>query len=1129
MPGGDYDIYAWAYDLASNSYSEEPMVVHVVLSDSPADFAAELSFGLKFNTGTTNETGTKATADPTVTGTVTYAGDMADVVVEFDLNNDEVVDASVVPDDDGSFTFTPLGLATDQPAALAQIKARVRVPDFSVHAPDFQDTLISSQSNWYTTGFNGTAWVDSNSNDVPDVEESWFADGEQGGIFDNNGNFTGDWYNSAFDRDWTNFFADQTSEWQSPTENFSIALADDTDRQFHIDLQPTSGRPTIMGNVKLPNNMEGNVAGLTVEFYVNSATEPDGYAITGADGSFAYTIQSRTALLVAEDNQIEAKVLVPIYGSDQFTLYSSDDMGSDSIVHFQLNALVDGSVDSLSLKYGCLVHNGITDEDDLTAIDPTLVGQITMPGNPAGRIVQFDYDDDGLPDAEAITDGQGSFEFTPHSLDVDNGQTSVRAHVVEEFVDTDTDATYALFGLWRDALTWTVEENDPPVIQQFELLHDTGHLGLGYELLDRVTIDPTLAGRVSNDNPPAGVVVAFDYNGDNIIDAATTADANGYFQYTPQGLTAGAWNIGAFAGEAGTLLVGDVLPESTNWAHITKNGIPSTSSVFYGFTLVPATPLTSVVPDEQASPYYDPTITGHVNDDDTYNNLFVNFYEGETFLGSTVVLSDGTFSFTPIGLSFTSGAPHSIFAKVAKTSYLDGELPEVVSNAIDVSLSISSSITIDAPTLVVANSQLDPTVHGEVHPPYDDVNYGTSEPIRVYTMAVMYVEVLLDGTVTTVPVEAAPVDGSSGQLTFTYKFRPPWDEAVVNESIDVRPVGFADGAYYFGNWQSAMYSYDPGFPEIGPWTLRGDVGDLSSVESTIDGSVNAATTSGGVETQRPIVEFDYDHDGVADDSTDVDGVDGFTFTFKDLAPGANTVWARVARFETADTAEGEDQTVRIDGAWQELAFTLLDPAPQFDANGVELLSFTENQDGSLTTDTPSIQGVVVSDVGAAVSGMIVEVDFNLDGVADGTTVVAADGTFQYTARNRQPGPQTWQARPVDPFQSPSVAGEWQSISFVLTALAAPEIITFQLQNAETADGHGEFVADVCRHGLAASVLQQPHDRVRPQRRRRAGRLGRGRPGGLFFLFADEPADGCELDPRPRRGPGGERVCRRRVE
>src|SRR5262249_45845587 len=144
---------------------------------------------------------------------------------------------------------------------------------------------------------------------------------------------------------------------------------------------------------------------------------------------------------------------------------------------------------------------------------------------------------------------------------------------------------------WDQSVFWHQLENLDPSITQFELAHDFGNQVADVQILDRVTSDPTLVGRVWNDNGVASLTIEFDYDGDYennyIVDGTTSTDEKGFFQFTPAGLTEGAWDIRARVVEHNPV-TGDDLP--SGWVHITADGNPATTSgLFYGFTLVPAT------------------------------------------------------------------------------------------------------------------------------------------------------------------------------------------------------------------------------------------------------------------------------------------------------------------------------------------------------------------------------------------------------------------------------------------------------------------------------------------------------------------------------------------------------------
>src|SRR5690606_36151267 len=114
----------------------------------------------------------------------------------------------------------------------------------------------------------------------------------------------------------------------------------------------------------------------------------------------------------------------------------------------------------------------------------------------------------------------------------------------EEVEDPIAGVIYRTLSPWK-SLTWRVVANSTPDIVQFELARDTlsGFGGVswatGVQPIDRITSDPTLAGRVANDNGAELMRVEFDHDGDGIVDGFAVTDAQGAFKYVPAGLTVG--------------------------------------------------------------------------------------------------------------------------------------------------------------------------------------------------------------------------------------------------------------------------------------------------------------------------------------------------------------------------------------------------------------------------------------------------------------------------------------------------------------------------------------------------------------------------------------------------------------
>jgi Ca2+-binding RTX toxin-like protein len=803
--GESYTVYAraveWNGDQAVNLIQSTPFQLTngaeapltFTLSDQPLALNALVDFRLAYDTG---QPGDLATANPTVAGEVDYAGDMNDVLVEFDLDGDaNTVEGSVVPNADGSFVYTPPGLS----AGSFLISARVRVPDYGVRLPEYENSLLTTGVNgellddWYRAGYD-SGWADADNDGVPDANEQWLDE-----IYASDGvTLTGEWFNSSFERNWTEVLADQTTDWQT--------LGADEELLPTLDLAENNvpPAPVIDFNVGSASNPtirgtlldDGPVAGVVVEFYLNGSSIPDGSAVTDSSGQFVYTFRNPTN----GDNDFQIQVHEPVYeGAPIVRTFNH------SSYTFSLST--DAALAPPSLW---LLHD-VGAPGDSEACDATIAGSFPFSSDIGLRRVQFDFNGDDQPDAEVLTDADGTFVFAPIGINQFltgplQDQASVRARLLgEEEVDPLSESKYNALGQWSAPLNWSMLTNAAPTIDRFELELDTGLQNLGYEVLDRITSDATLVGRVENDNGAAFLTVEFDHDGDGVVDGTTSTDENGNFRYVPQGLGAGWWDIRAKVQETDTT-TGDILVESPTapWKSITATGDPNIASPSVGITLKAPTPavISPLTSADTSLDHYDPTLIGSVADVDTTANLEIEFFlEGTNeVIGTTTVNVDGTFRFTPVGLEFTTGSlpAHRIQARPRELNFLTGEHlyganSSVVVLEIEPYYSLSVSSFAEAPS----QSDVELVLRGVVNVPKTYV-----DSIEINAIAVMYVEIgqidaqgkLIRSSVKTVAVNAVPVPGSSNSAVPTLQYEFSYEPELPSSSIGVkfvaRPVGF---------------------------------------------------------------------------------------------------------------------------------------------------------------------------------------------------------------------------------------------------------------------------------------------------------------------------------------------------
>jgi len=1061
--GVSYDIYARAveWDPVQNVALVQQAPFQLVdgtstplsftLTDQPIAVSAITNFGFVYDTGSENDD--FVTANPTVKGNITYVGDMADVQIEFDLDGDiSTIEATINPEETGYFEFTPEGL--QQGAVL--INARVRVPDYGVRLPEFANTLLGTGidgellTGWYEEGYNN-GWEDLDDNGIPDANEVWLDE-----IFAEDGvTLTGTWLNSSFERDWTDLFADQSTSWQTIETSSEVFLTLDLSENVPLDAPTVSFATTTAYNPTITGSLadDGPVDGVLLEFWFEGGTLLDGNVTTDASGQFTYTFSQPTT----GNNPFEIWVHEPVYDSEPIVRTFAEPTYT-----FSLSAK-----DNLQISEFRLLKEIDSDGDPTTreAIDATFVGTIDGIEDAGLRTIQFDFNGDQRPDGSTTSTGAGTFEFLPIGLDQylsgpQLDQATVRARLVGSETDPTGEITYDTYGVWTD-LIWTVLTNDAPLISQYELAFDTGMLGLGHEVLDRVTSDATLVGSVENDNGNAFMLVEFDHNGDQIVDGTARTDAKGYFRYTPTGLAEGSWDIRARVQEINAS-TGDTL--SSDWVSITASGDPAVSGPFAGFTLVAPTPATIDTLEPLAN-NFDPTLRGNVSDADTTANLTIEFFFEGTgeILGTTTADNNGQFEFTPVGLEFTpfgGSAPHRIQARALETDFLTGE-PLMGANSADVAVfdfraKTGSGYNVINFMEITTESDLELTLTGQVRIPAI-----LSEGVSIESVSIQYVEIgvrdnsgnLLPDSIEVIPVETSTESG----VQYEFRYEPELASSINPVRFVARPVGVDENGLVFGNWSQRNITYDTQAPSIVGTQELDDLSVPIPTSATIEGTIAWS----GLGPLVGEVELDFDGDGIVDDFVTVEDDGSYAYELANAQPGIVSVLVRAVRLHTYnvpavdnDTIETIEQTERVNGEWEEIAFELASSAPL--VNQLKLVNpALDAQENEIPLETidPTLSGVVTSAVADDVAGMTVEIDHNRDGVADGTTIVFTDGTFEYTAEGLNPGSVELFIRVIDSYtESESLVGSWQPFTFELKSIAPPVVSSLVLTVDEDLSG-----------------------------------------------------------------------------
>jgi len=197
---------------------------------------------------------------------------------------------------------------------------------------------------------------------------------------------------------------------------------------------------------------------------------------------------------------------------------------SENLVSFSLNGTANNAA-QVTLELANDTGAGAVPPTPGFTTDPTIIGCVSNDGSLENVVVEIDYDGDPGADATVETDSQGRFVFC--APDLTPGAVTIQARAVEvNYVDGAN-----LEGDWSAPLDFTLEASAgaAPVFESLGLLNDTG------DPADQATVDPTITGQVTNDGSAAGLLVEFDYDGDDelMATATTLTDGDGRFTYMP--------------------------------------------------------------------------------------------------------------------------------------------------------------------------------------------------------------------------------------------------------------------------------------------------------------------------------------------------------------------------------------------------------------------------------------------------------------------------------------------------------------------------------------------------------------------------------------------------------------------
>jgi hypothetical protein len=184
------------------------------------------------------------------------------------------------------------------------------------------------------------------------------------------------------------------------------------------------------------------------------------------------------------------------------------------------------------------------------------------------------------------------------------------------------------------------------------------------------------------------------------------------------------------------------------------------------------------------------------------------------------------------------------------------------------------------------------------------------------------------------------------------------------------------------------------------------------------------------------IEIDHTGNGSVDHSTTTDFFGRFSHVPLGLESGPHTIYLRTRQH---DHNENED----LVGAWVSQPIEVLEftpPTPVLSEYGLV-------HEGDPEVDDPTVSGL--AEVIEGLTGYVIQFDHNDDGQVDGLAIPAADGQFEYTPFDLEPGQVTLAARvKAHDAQHTARFSSWQTINFTLSEAAVdmPHLVALGLTN-----------------------------------------------------------------------------------
>jgi hypothetical protein len=507
----------------------------------------------------------------------------------------------------------------------------------------------------------------------------------------------------------------------------------------------------------------------------------------------------------------------------------------------------------------------------------------------------------------------------------------------------------------------------------------------------------------------AQLQIEFDHGLDGVADGAAIADADGSFNYLPQGLPAGNVTVRAH------VIAWDPIQQALVAGPWTSVEFVYEPPVFAAATFDSITLARDTGSSTTDGITTDATLQGKVTAHGFGNTpayLQIEFdHDGNaTVDGATQTDASGNFRYVPVGLSL--GA-RSLRARIKEWNYLTRQgnvgawsdpinftLEAPQNLAADVAMNLLVITDNSGPVPVTTNSMLVGQVTndqpGRIAVEFDHGNGGAAEGLAFTDESGFFHYQPQGLPLGAVTISARAVEWN--HLTSQYQFGAP---TTINFTYTSQPIAAAQ-----------ITALDLESPLAGsPTTTNSPV----FVGRLVDSSFN----------QVLVVEVDTTGDGTPDQFTTADQLGNFRVQLN-VAPGTHTISARPRKIHPATGQLLHGPSVSRSFTYEQA----IDAVPILTGLGLKNDTGASNSDGQTTDHT--LKGQATND--GAVAGLQVQFDYNdndADGI-NGTATTTADGQFSFLPAGLDLGQHTIRARIKEYTSSQTVQySAWQSVQFTL--------------------------------------------------------------------------------------------------